>query len=44
MASVIKFCPALEERFEIVILNIKPVMIEGEETFETKLVKYVHRN
>jgi len=44
MASVIKFCPALEERFEIAILNIEPVMIEGEETFETKLVKHVNRN
>ena len=44
MASVIKFCPALEERFEIAILNIKPVMINKEESFETTLVKYVNRN
>ncbi len=44
MASVFKFCPALEERFEIAILNIKPVMNEGEETFETELVKHVYRN
>jgi len=44
MASVIKFCPALEKRFEIAILNIKPVINEGEETFDTTLYKYVNKN
>ena len=44
MASVIKFCPALEKRFEIAILNIKPVINEGEETFDTTLYKYVNQN
>jgi len=44
MASIIKFCPGLEERFEIAILNIKPVLIKGEESFETELVKHVNRN
>jgi len=44
MAKVIEICPALGEKFEIAILNIRPVLKNNQESFETKLVKYSRAN
>jgi len=42
IAKIFEICPSLEEKFEIVMINVIPVMTKnGEETFETNMVKYV---
>jgi len=45
MAKIFEISPSLEEKFEIAIINIRPVISEdGKETFETKMIKYDSKN
>ncbi len=45
MAKILEICPSLDGKFEIAIINIKPVITkDGKETFETKMFKYDSKN
>lgn len=45
MAQILEVSPALKDKFEIAIINIRPVMTnDGKEIFETKMFKYESKN